>query len=146
MAAARKLRGYESHVYFKTDGATGSATSLARLSQVDLNIKTDTIDASDHDTQGWKDKMSGLKEWTATAKYLYFTNDVSQAAIEAALLNESNLDFDFRPLDAVSEKNYTGMGVITDWKLSAGNSDAQAIDITIEGRGPLTPGTIPAAS
>lgn len=114
------------------------AAKMAHCSGWDMNVKADSIDASDHDSQGWKDKLAGLKEFTGTIDAMYFTNDATQLSlIDAILTGNVVIAGDFRPLDSTGEVTYTGNLVITDFKTAAKGSTAQAINLTFEGRGPL---------
>lgn len=140
MPLAEKLRGYQGQLYYTPAG--GARKIFAHLSEWEMDVKADSIDATDHSTNGWKDKMSGLKEFSGTIKAMYFTNDVDEAAFFAALTNAADLTADFRPIDVTGETNYTGTISITGYKQGASGSDAQAVDITFDGRSPLVQGTI----
>jgi predicted secreted protein len=131
--------------------ATGTPTltftpvtaKIAHCAGWEMNIKADEIDASDHDANGWKDKLAGLKEFSGTIDLMYFTNDATQlSVIDAVLAGNVTIGGDFRPLDSTGEVNYTGNLIITDFKQAAKGSTAQAINLTFAGRGPLTRGAI----
>lgn len=120
-------------------------TKLAHCSGWDIDIKLDQIDATDHDTLGWKDNLDGLRDFTGTIDSLYFTNDTTQTALlDAILAGGQTIIGEFRPLDVVGEVNYTGNLVITDYKAAAKLSTAQARNVSFAGRGALTRGTIAA--
>lgn len=142
----RKLRGYEAQVYMRASGSSSARVKVAHLSDVSISIDAGEIDASDHDTDGWEDNMSGRKKWTATAKLMYMTDEATHDQIFDAVVNNEDLEFEFRPADAVGEKNLTGTGSLTKWSLSTGNSNADAVDISISGRTPLVRGTVAAAA
>lgn len=143
-ALSTKLQGYKSAVYITPAG--GALQKILNLAEVDVDIKFGEIDATDHDTNGWEDELPGLGKWTATAKVMYVTNAASRQTIQTALLAGQTLAFDFRPTDVTGEENWTGNGVITAFKPigNAGKDGAQTCDISISGRGALTPGTIAA--
>ncbi|QNI37525.1 phage tail protein [Edaphobacter albus] len=134
--AAKKLRGYEGKLYY-TVGANPSK-KLARVVDIAIDVKTDSIDFSDHDTEGWKDTGSGLKAFSGTATVNYFTNDASQKDIYDALIGNLDLTIEFRPLDSVGEDSYSGVVNITSYSLKSPNSGSQTTDIAFDGRGPLT--------
>jgi predicted secreted protein len=126
-----------------TSSAPLATAKMAHCAGWDINIKADSIDASDHDSQGWKDKLAGLQEFSGTIDAMYFTNDATQLAlIDAVLAGNVTINGDFRPLDASTEVKYTGKFVITDFKHPSKGSTAQAINLSFEGRGPLTRGAI----
>lgn len=140
--ATTKIRGYEGQVYYLV--GTGTNALWAHVSDIAINVKADEIDASDHATVGWKDKMGGLKEWTGTFKANFMQSGADEAAFYGALTGGTDLTLQFRPQDVTSGIQYSGDCVITDWKHNSANSGLQTLDITVAGRGALTAGTVTA--
>jgi predicted secreted protein len=138
--AAKKLRGYEGQAYYTL--GTGTKKKMSHITDLTIDVKADTIDFSDHDTDGWKDNGSGLKEFSGSATLNKFTNDLTQDDLFDALSGAVDLSIDFRQLDAVTETNYTGTINITGYSMKSPNSGAQTIDITFIGRGALVRGAI----
>lgn len=138
--AGSKIRGYEGQVYYTPSG--GTETLFANVSDFDIDVKGDSIDASDHSTQGWKDKMTGLKEWTGTIKASAIQNGVDLENFYAALTGGTTLAGSFRPQDIANGLAYTGNFVVTGYKHSAPNNGLQTLDLSIEGRGQLTLGQV----
>ncbi len=141
--SSNKLQGYLAKLYLTPSG--GTEVSIANLTKVDVTVTAKEIDTSDHDTLGWEDTISGLAKWSGTAGFLYVTNSASRQALFNALVNKTPVALSFRPTDVTSEEAWTGNAVITSFKVAAGNSDAQAVDIAFSGKGPLTPGTVAVA-
>jgi hypothetical protein len=141
--AVTKIRGYEGQLYYTPNG--GARTLYANISDWELDIKADEIDFSDHSAQGWKDKASGLKEFSGTIKAMAIVSGVDEANFFAALSGGINLAADFRPQDVTGGKCYLGTISITGYKHASPNSGAQTVDITFSGRGVLTTGVIAAA-
>jgi predicted secreted protein len=137
---SEKLRGYQGQLYYNAVG--GTQKIFAHLSAWEIDVKADSIDFTDHSTSGWKDKGSGLKEFSGTISAIYLTNDPDKDAFFDALSGATDLLGDFRPIDIVGETNYTGTISITGYKQAAKGSDAQAVDITFDGRSPLVRGQI----
>jgi hypothetical protein len=135
-----KIRGYEGQLYYTPVG--GQRTIYANISDWELDVKADEIDFSDHSAQGWKDKASGLMEFSGTIKAMAIASGVDEAAFFAAMTGAANLTADFRPQDVTGGKNYTGTISIMGYKHGAPNSGPQAIDITFSGRGVLAQGVI----
>lgn len=138
-----KIQGYKAQIGYSTTSG-GTFTNFASLQTVDITIKTDDIDASDHDGQGWKNKLPGMSEWSATAKKLYVENGVttgnSDVDLLAAITGKTLLFFKLFPEVETAGgggRVYTGQGYITNFKHAGQNNDAQAIDISITGDGPL---------
>lgn len=138
---ARKLEGRLAQIYVTIDA---TKTKIGHLTDYEIDVTAAEIDASDHDTDGWEDKLTGLKSWKGTAKYLYLTTEATHTALFDAMVSNADLEVEFRPVDAVDEVCYQGTMRLTDWKLAGGNSDVQAENISFSGRGPLTAGTIAA--
>ncbi len=144
MPTVTKIRGYEGQIYYTPSG--GTATLYANVSDIEIDITADKVDFSDHSAQGWKDTASGLKQFSGTIKAMAIANGVDEAAFFAAMSGDVDLTLDFRPQDAPTKKNYTGLISITGYKHAAPNTGPQTIDISFDGRGPLTQGVIPAGS
>ena len=138
--AGSKLRGYEGQVYYGLSTATEAI--FANVVDFDLDVKADSIDASDRSTTGWKDKLGGLKEWTGTIKANAIQAGIDVAAFYGALVNGATMTGSFRPQDVTGGLAYTGSFVITSYKHASPNSGLQTIDLSIEGRGPLVLGTV----
>lgn len=136
-----KLQGIKSQFSYTVGG--GAATQLVSLSGWDLDIKAAELDVSDHDSEGWADKLPGLAEWTATVKAVRFEGDASQQGLEdalaAALTGTATLACVFMPVKNVGNSAYSGNAVVLGYKPSdGGTKGAQTIDFTLSGRGALT--------
>ena len=103
--AQTKIRGYEGQVYYAVNG--GASAIFANVVDFDLDIKVDSIDASDRSTVGWKDKLGGLKEWTGTIKANAIQSGVDLQAFVAAVVGGLTLTGSFRPQDVTAGIAYT---------------------------------------
>lgn len=142
--ATGKLSGQRSVFTFLAPGASGQQVTLKSITAWDIDITVKEIDASDHDSQGWEDKLEGLASWKATIKGLYFEGDATQQAILGALVaglsGNGNVGCSFYPQKGTVGDGtlvYTGTGVVTSYKHSTAQSAAESYDLTISGRGPL---------
>ena len=135
----QKLQGYKAQLQVPI---SETQTSVVGLKEVDLEIKSDVIDTTDHGNAGWKTSMNGLLSFPGTAKLDYVTGDATQQAIRSAIMNSTPLAATILPVvDASSGiDSFTGNVTITSWKHSGPNSGAQEIDVTFEGNGQLTIG------
>lgn len=116
-----------------------SKVKLAHCAGWDMDIKADSVDATDHDTVGWKDFLDGLREFSGTIDAMYFTGDQTQFDLIDAMLSGSiDVVAEFRPLDKSGETSYTGTIRLNGAKLAAKGSTAQAINLSYQGRGALT--------
>ena len=141
--AQTKIRGYEGQLYYTPSG--GTETVFVNLTDIDVDVKADEIDFSDHATIGWKDKAAGLKEWSATVKANAIQSGVDLTAFYTALTGATNLGISFRPQDVAGGLAYTGTCSITSYKHSSPNSGAQTLDLTLSGRGALVLGAVAVA-
>lgn len=137
-----KMVGSESQVYYTPAG--GASTLFANIIDFDLDIKADSIDVSDRSTLGWKDKRTGLKEWSGSMKATAIQLGVSFEDFFDAITGGTTMTGNFRPQDVTAGLAFAGSFVITTFKYSAPGTGAQTIDIGIEGRGPLVRGTVTA--
>lgn len=138
-----KMRGYEGQLYYTVP--SGVETLFANVTDIELDVKADEIDFSDHSTQGWKDKAGGLKEWSGTVKAMAIQGGVDEQAFLNALTGETNLALSFRPQDVTGGVAFTGTCAVVQYKHNMPNSGAQTIDLTLSGRGALVPGTVAVA-
>lgn len=140
MPTDTKIRGYEGQLYYTV--GSGTKTLYANVTDIELDIKADEIDFSDHSTQGWKDTAPGLKAFSGTIKAMSKSLGTDEDAFFDAIVNSTDLTLEFRPQDVTAGRSYTGTIGITDYKAGAPNSGAQVVDISFVGRGALTRGTI----
>src|SRR5579864_1330841 len=140
-----KIQGELAKLSFLPGG--GSATTLAALTEWEINFKVKAEDTTNNDDSGWESKLPGVASWTANAKHMYIEGDATQTAVENMLGPGSTSYsaglpvFTFYPektAPSSGENSWVGSGFITDWKLTGKNGSAFAVDITIEGTGPLT--------
>lgn len=138
--ATTKIRGYEGQIYYTPP--SGSATLWVNITDIEVDSKADDIDASDHSASGWKDRLSGLKDWTVTCKALAMQSGADLEAIYAAYSSGATLAISFRPQDVTGGIAYTGSAVVQSYKHAAPNNGVQTLDVTLAGRGVLTQGTV----
>ncbi|HTV07804.1 MAG TPA: hypothetical protein VMD97_02010 [Candidatus Aquilonibacter sp.] len=138
--AVTKIRGYEGQLYYTIPPAT--ETIWANITDIELDSKADDLDASDHSTVGWKDKLSGLKDFTGTFKAMLMQSGPDATNLFAAYSAGTTITIAFRPQDVTGGLQFSGNCVITGFKLGAPNSGVQTVDLTVSGRGALTQGTV----
>lgn len=143
MPTVTKIKGYEGQLYYTLSG--GTRKLYANVTDIQLDVKADEIDFSDHSTQGWKDTAPGLKAFSGSIKAMSTAEGVDEDAFFDAIVNSTDLTLEFRPQDVTAGRSYSGTIGITDYKAGAPNSGAQVVDVSFTGRGPLTRGTITTA-
>lgn len=143
--ANTKHLGFEGKLYYAVvpgTGTTPAVTKLVHISGYTLNIKANEVNANDHDSGGWGDKLAGYKEWTADVEVLYVDGAATQSALLAACTNGSTINVEFRNVDNVGGDNRTGQAVIVDFGETVKGEAAQTQTFKLSGRGPLVPGTV----
>ena len=134
------IRGYEGQFYYGV--STAAEAIFANVVSFDIDVKGDSIDATDRATVGWKDKLTGLKEWTATVKANAIQSGTDLQTLFSALTGGTTLTGTFRPQDVSGGIAYFGTFVITSYKHSSPENGLQTIDCTLEGRGALVLGSV----
>jgi len=127
-----KLHGKEARIF-------NGAQEIISARTIDVDVKSDTVDATDHDSAGWHEKLYGNKTWTGQTDHAFVLADVSQDALFTALSGATILTIKVYPNGTGSGKpEYTGTALVTDYKYNAPNADIQTLAITLEGTGALT--------
>lgn len=135
------LQGFRGKLYLKK-GEAGSYAKIAELQDVTLRITADQIEASSHDTEGWKDYLPGLKEWTASASFVFVSDDVAQEDLYDVLVGHQVVTLKLESDTNPGAVQYEGNAVVTSYEHSLPNSDIQALSVEFQGAGPLTRGTV----
>jgi len=80
-----------------------SANKVAEISNWSLDLGADDIDITSFDSNGWKEYLAGLKEWSGSIEGNLKTDDTNgQKAILNAWLNGTKLSFTFEVSSGVS--------------------------------------------
>ncbi len=133
--ATAAITGYSALVAISTDGTTYN--NIGEIRDCTLNVEGDAIDATSHDSGGWKEFIAGLKSWSVDGDALYIDVDAGQDAVYAALDGGTLLYIRFRPKTGTGKDNFAGRGIVTSWSLAGPNSDAATAKIKIQGSGSL---------
>jgi len=81
------------------------ANKVAEISNWSLDLGADDIDITSFDSNGWKEYLAGLKEWSGSIEGNLKTNDTNgQKAILNAWLNGETLEFTFEVSSGVTFK------------------------------------------
>jgi predicted secreted protein len=80
-----------------------SANKVAEISNWSLDLGADDIDITSFDSNGWKEYLAGLKEWSGSIEGNLKTDDTNgQKAIFSAWLAGTSLTFTFEVSSGVS--------------------------------------------
>ncbi|MBC7340952.1 MAG: hypothetical protein H5U02_00600 [Clostridia bacterium] len=108
---------------------------VMEISQWSLDLGADDIDVTSFDSQGWKEFLAGLKEWSGSIEGNYVPGDTGgQKAIIAAWLNGQTVNFEFRVSDTVK---FAGSALVKP-SIETPVDDKVGFSVDIQGTGPLT--------
>ena len=84
-------------------GVSIGANKIAEIANWSLDLGADDIDITSFDSQGWKEYLAGLKEWSGSIEGNLKTDDTNgQKAILNAWINGETLEFTFEVSSGVS--------------------------------------------
>jgi predicted secreted protein len=123
--------GYAATMETSTDGVTYA--KCAELVNYKLKPGADNLDATSHDSGGQKDRIQGLKDWTADIDTFYIAADTSQLAIYNSYVNGTPLYYRFRPKVASGKEQWVGTALVKSWEQDAPTNDLVKLTISLEG-------------
>ena len=100
-----------------------------------LNRSKETIEITSKDSQGWTEKVAGIKEWGIDADGLLILSNVGYQHLENSFMNDTKLKV---RIGTLSGMRYEGEAIVTDFPLEAGYEDMATYSVTLEGCGALT--------
>lgn len=139
--ATQAVAGFEGIIYISIDGGT-TYRKVGEAREINLEITSDPIDATSHDSAGWRETIAGLNAWTASTENLYVASDQGQDDVYSALVAKTVAKWKFVPKNTSGLEKWSGDGTITRWSLSNPNEDASAISLDIQGSGAISKGTV----
>lgn len=101
-----------------------------------INRKADSIDITTKDTDDWKAKMAGMKEWGLDTDGIYVLDDESHRELSAAFENSSPVLVKITNKKTQSDM-FGGLASITDYSFEAPYDDAMTYSLSLEGMGAL---------
>ena len=82
-----------------------NTNKIAEISNWSLDLGADDIDITSFDSEGWKEYLAGLKEWSGSIEGNLKTDDTNgQKAILNAWINGETLEFTFEVSSGVTFK------------------------------------------
>lgn len=100
-----------------------------------LSRSSDTFDATNKDSLGWKEFEAGFKEWSIEADGLVLTTDIGYVALETAYTSGAKVKVQI--IDA-NGADYTGSAIVTDLPIDMPYDDLVTYSCTLQGTGALT--------
>ncbi len=122
-------------------GKSGSiylgANKVAELTSWSLDLGADNIDVTSLDSDGWKEFIAGLKEWSGSAEGNFDSTDTNgQTALYNAWLNGTSVSAEFR-LGAATPK-FSGSILVSGIGVETPVEDKVSISFEFQGTSTLT--------
>jgi len=140
---ASVFQGYKSQLWLSFDGGS-TYTKLAKISTLSPDFSREKIDCSNHDNNGSKEYLPGLKDCDLGVEYfLIDTGDATQAAVETAYVNGTDFLVKIYPLPGSGLRQWSGPFFCSKYSNSGNVSDGYKVSATFSQRGDIAPGTQP---
>jgi predicted secreted protein len=119
-------------------GKSGSvhigANKVAEITNWSLDLGADDIETTNFDSNGWKEYLAGLKEWSGSIEGNFKADDTNgQKAILQAWANGTALEFDFKVNETVK---FSGSALVKP-SIEVPVDDKASFSCDIQGTGPL---------
>ena len=111
------------------------ANKIAEISNWSLDLGADDVEITSFDSNGWKEYLAGLKEWSGSIEGNLKTDDTNgQKAILNAWINGETLEFTFEVSSGVS---FTGNAYVKP-SIEVPVDDKASFSCDFQGTGALT--------
>lgn len=119
--------------------ATTAQTAIAELRNYTLTVEHALINVTSHDSSGWEDNISGIRNWSGSAEVIYLSTGAAQAAARTAMTTATpNLvNFTFKQTTSNTAKKWQGSGWVTGFDLTHATDEAVLGTISFRGARPL---------
>ena len=123
-----------------TNGAiTIGGTVMAELTGCSLTITHSPRNTTNKTSQGWRELLEGLREWSMSATAMYIPNGTFNTVF-AAYSGRTQVTLVFESTEA-SDDSYTGTAYFTNGTLdSPAQEDNVTFDVSFDGTGALAEG------
>lgn len=129
------LRGIDFLIYINTGTeALPVWTVVGGQRSATINRASDTIETTAKTSQGYKEFVTGFKEWSIEADGLIVPDDTGYSELESAYLAGDTVHVQ---LLYPSGDYYDGTAVITDFPMEVPYDDMATYSVTLQGTGAL---------
>jgi predicted secreted protein len=123
------IAGYGGGVYL-------DSTKVAEIANWSLDMSADDIDITSFDSEGWRERIQGIKEWSGSFEGNFEPGDTNgQAALINAWLNGEKVKLE---LQVNASVKFSGDALITP-SIETPVDDKASFSCDFSGTGPLTP-------
>lgn len=127
--AQKYIRGLE--IIIQAQTGVDEFKDLAGQRGCTLNRSGEVIDVSNKVTSGWKESLTGLKEWSIDADGIMVEGDEALDVLEQAFLDSKPVHIKMGRRD--KSWGYEGEAIITDFPIEAPYDDAVTYSMTLQG-------------
>lgn len=111
----------------------GSLVPVVELKDYNINVTSNVIDVTNHDSSGHREVITGIDQWEGGGSVNYIIGSSDQAAMYAVLVAKTLIDFEFYPTGSSSEGYFSGTGYVSGFNLTAPMADAVGAALTFTG-------------
>lgn len=123
------IAGYGGGVYL-------DSTKVAEIANWSLDMSADDIDITSFDSEGWRERMQGIKEWSGSFEGNFDpTDSAGQAALINAWLSGEEVTLE---LQVNSTVKFSGDALVTP-SIETPVDDKASFSCDFQGTGALTP-------
>lgn len=123
------IEGYGGGVYL-------DSTKVAEIANWSLDMSADDIDVTSFDSEGWRERIQGIKEWSGSFEGNFDpTDSTGQAALINAWLNGQSVTLE---LQVNSSVKFSGDAFVTP-SIETPVDDKVSFSCDFQGTGELTP-------
>ena len=113
----------------------GGFVAVAGQRSVSLERNMETMETTTKDSNGYKEFVSGLKDWSISADGVIINSDAGFNALEEAYVSGEEVEIQ---ISTGSSSNYTGKAIITSFPIEAPYDDLATYSLSFQGTGALT--------
>lgn len=120
----------------KGGGVFLGANKVAEVTNWTLDIEADMLDSTSFDSNGWRQFIAGLKQWSGSfeAKWKVSGDTTGQKALQDALLGGTVLSI---KLDVNGTNNYSGSALVSTQSIETPVDDIVNSNFDYQGTGAL---------
>jgi len=136
------LNGTELKIY-----SSGTTNLVAFAQNCTLTVNNTTREITNKQSNGYKEVLESLRDWSIDVDGAYAWTDASGAALTNGaddliqtniLANRLQFDVIFGDTQSTSDISYAGKVYITSASMTGGTEDSATFSLTLEGTGALT--------
>ena len=114
-----------------------AGTSLAYSNSFDLNVNAAEIDVTSKDSDGWKDTLSGLRDWSVSADGIVALDSATNAEyLQTLVTNRTRINIKMST-DVSADGYWHGYGYITNLTITAPMEDKVTFSCSFVGDGAI---------